>query len=286
MYKKELWALKIFQYAKVNYGERKRNLYASTGTTTRWEDVFGAAQQKNENNGNKIDSGYFSPKKTEERPKEAPQSVSNTVRTDVRRDPLSSYSGMNSMNLRIKPKQIEYERYQKSNDAEKALIEKKEYDAEKVTNPFHHSKTYNMFNNDLKADFKAIYGDWDGMSEDGKGFAYVDKYGFSHVADNFFSALVYSIDGKVYNYEGKQMGGYAVNAEGHRVALLGLDHSVLYGNFRGGDVARDVKDADLTYAPTTSREYAARDSVDRTQLKLFDFSRVSGLYNKSQSRLD
>lgn len=281
--------MKIFQYAKANYGERRRNLYASNGsvsgsTTTRWEDVFGAAQQKTEET--KIDSGYFSPKKTE-----TPASTTTTAprastpsspvsTPPVRKDPLSAYSGMNSMNLRIKPKQIEYERYQKFNDVEKSLAEKKEYDAAKVTNPFHHSKTYNMFNNDLKAAFKEAYGDWDGKSEDGKGFAYVDKYGFSHVADNFFSALVYSMDGKVYNYEGKQMGGYAVNAQGHRVALLGLDHSVPYGNFRSGDPAINIApSAAFAASNMATSEYASIDFVNKEALRLFDFSRVSGLGN-------
>lgn len=277
--------MKIFQYAKVNYGERKRNLYASTGAT-RWEDVFGAAQQKNENNVNKIDSGYFSPQKTQEKPKETSQPLATSVRTEIRRDPLSAYSGMNSMNLRIQPRQIEYERYQKSNDAEKALVEKKEYDAGKITNLFHHSKTHNMFNNDIKSAFKEVYGEWDGKSEDGKGFAYVDKYGFSHVVDNFFSALVYSMDGKVYNYEGKQMGGYAIDAQGRRMALLGLDHSVVYGNFRStDDTVKTSTDSALAKEKMTPSEYAL-DSYNRTPLKLFDLSRVSGIRNVSRLNND
>lgn len=269
--------MKIFQYAKANYGEHRRNLYASTGgasgAATRWEDVFGAAQQKNVD-VNKVDSGYFSPRKAQE----TAQPAVAAPKIETGRDPLSAYSGMNSMNLRIQPKQIEYERYQRSNDAEKLQIEQKAYDASKITNPFHHSKTYNMFNNDLRAAFKETYGDWDGKSEDGKGFAYVDKYGFSHVSDNFFSALIYSMDGKVYNYEGKQMGGYAVNAKGDRVALLGLDNSILYGNFRGKDsaIAGTDKKSKETMTPIQA---ATMDFENKDRLSLFDFSKVSGLRN-------
>lgn len=263
--------MRIFQDAKVNYKEHRRNLYASTGTT-RWEDVFGAAQQKVDNKIDSIDSGYFSPKKTEETSK---PSDSLKVKTEIHRDPLSAYSGMNSLNLRIKPRQIEYERYKEFNDAEKASVERKEYDAQKITNVFHHSKTYNMFNNDLKESFKELYGEWDGESEDGKGFAYVDKYGFSHVADNFFTALVYSMDGKVYNYEGKQMGGYAVSAKGDRIALLGLDNSVPYGNSMNEDTILST-DSKLTQS-FAQADRMISGLVDNRRWNLFDFSKVSRL---------
>ncbi|MDO4720785.1 MAG: hypothetical protein Q4A78_08990 [Peptostreptococcaceae bacterium] len=262
--------MKISQYVRAGFEDLKaRSLHASA-ERTRWEDVFGQAQQKAEEK--KTDSGYFSPAPSADEPKV------KEVRTEARRAAVSVPAGMTSLNLRIQPRQIEYERYKRSNDLEKLQAERKDYDAAKVTNPFHHSKTHNYFNDDLRASFKELYGDWDGRSEDGKGFAYVDKYGFSGVAENFFTAMVYSMDGKVYNYEGRQMGGYAVNAEGKRVALLGMDHSVLFGNFRSGDpsFAPQGNEASsvqkLDEKTMTASEAAAVDFVSRVKLNLFDFA--------------
>lgn len=262
--------MKISQYAKAGLEDLKaRSLHAS-GEKTRWEDVFGQAQQKVEEK--KTDSGYFSPVKSAEEPKV------KEIRSEAQKAAVSVSAGMTSLNLKIQPRQIEYERYKRSNDLEKLQVERKDYDTAKVTNPFHHSKTHNYFNDDLRASFKELYGEWDGRSEDGKGFAYVDKYGFSHVSENFFTAMVYSMDGKVYNYEGRQMGGYAVNAEGKRVALLGMDNSVLFGNFRSGDPSFVPQGSEMASVQKldektmTASEAAAVDFVSRVKLNLFDFA--------------
>ena len=43
---------------------------------------------------------------------------------------------------------------------------------------------------------------------DGSGFAYVDKYGFTHVSHNLISALVYSKDGLIYDYDSTHYSGW------------------------------------------------------------------------------
>lgn len=65
-----------------------------------------------------------------------------------------------------------------------------------------------------------------------KGYAYVDEYGFEHVVDTIETAREYSVDGKVYAYEGEFEGGYAI-MDGER-ARLGLPGSVDYGNAPAG----------------------------------------------------
>jgi len=62
-----------------------------------------------------------------------------------------------------------------------------------------------------------------------KGYAYNDEYGFAHVVKNIQTAQKYSGDGKVYNYEGKFGGGYALDNENNR-ASLPLPDTVAYGN--------------------------------------------------------
>lgn len=287
--------LQISKYLREGQLMKESRLYASSGTT-RWEDVFGTAKEKVEKkteNEKTIDSGYFSKpsgKSADNPPSSAVQSAvssasSPSANMSSTRVPLSAYGNLTSLGLKIEAKQIEYERYKKTNDVEKVLQAKNEYDVSKITNPFHHVKTNNPFNGDLRAAFRELYGDWDGKSEDGKGFAYVDKYGFSHVADNFFSAMIYSMDGKVYNYEGHHVGGYAVNAQGHRVALLGLDNSVLYGNFQNGDSVNTLSSPvlakrDLEKEPLTPSEQSARDAVSYAKLPLFDLSRMASFRDK------
>lgn len=286
--------LQISKYLREGQLMRESRLYASSGTT-RWEDVFGTAKDKIEKKTDKtqqIDSGYFSPassKPAETPPVESSQSVPSSVSSssaDKGSAPaaISAYGALTSLGLKIEAKQIEYERYKKTNDVEKALQTKSEYDVSKITNPFHHVKTNNPFNGDLRAAFKELYGDWDGKSEDGKGFAYVDKYGFSHVSDNFFTAMIYSLDGKVYNYEGQHVGGYAVNAKGHRMALLGLDNSVLYGNFGEGDSSVKISGAalskrDLQKDPLTPAELSVKDDFSHARLPLFDLSKMARFRN-------
>lgn len=283
--------MKILQFGKSVFDRKGYGVYAKA-TAAGWEDVFGTAKDKLESEKTKqntVDSGYFLPKTTSKGADEKSRVTEDSSKLSVKKEAFSAYAGMNSMNLRIQPKPIEYERYRASNDAEKLQIERKDYDVQKVINPFHHSKTHNLFNDDIREAFKEAYGDWDGQSEDGKGFAYVDKYGYSHVSDNFFTALVYSMDGKVYNYEGKQMGGYAVNAQGERVALLGLDNSVLYGNFKSGDATlraqlgtnNSLSDQEKQSASLTQIQSSSEDFINYVKWKLFDFSAVSSIKRRN-----
>ena len=165
---------------------------SSTTTTTRWNEVFSNAQ-----------TNYS-------------QEPNSTI---------NSPSNLNSTNMGLISKVTEYEKYKVINDIEKKIQEQKLYSVDDVTNPFHYSKTNNYFIDDIQKEFSKTYGHWDGEAEDKtQGFAYVDKYGFSHVSSNFFRAMVYSKDGKVYNYEGEYVGGYAVDARGRTIALMGLDN--------------------------------------------------------------
>lgn len=62
-----------------------------------------------------------------------------------------------------------------------------------------------------------------------KGFAYNDEYGFAHVVKEYETALKYSGDGKIYSFEGKFGGGYALDSENNR-ASLPLPNTKPYGN--------------------------------------------------------
>lgn len=292
--------LQISKYLREGQLMRESRLYASSGTT-RWEDVFGTAKDKMEKKTDKtqqVGSGYFSPpssKSAETPPVEPSQSVSSSVSSSSANKgsapaAISAYGTLTSLGLKIEAKQIDYERYKNTNTVEKALQEKNIYDVSNITNPFHHVKTNNPFNRDLRASFKELYGDWDGSSEDGKGFAYVDKYGFSHVVDNFFTAMVYSMDGRVYNYEGKHIGGYAVTANGDRIALLGLENSVLYGNFKSGDPSINIPEGalakrDLSKDPMTATENSQKDFVSYDRLPLFDFSKMAIFQGRESEKI-
>mgnify|MGYP001223023094 CR=1 FL=1 len=63
----------------------------------------------------------------------------------------------------------------------------------------------------------------------GQGYAYVDKYGYSHVVKDYDNALNASADGKVYSYQGDYSGGYAYDNQGYRVPL-NIEGSKPYGN--------------------------------------------------------
>lgn len=188
----------------------------STGTT-RWNEVFGEAQ-------NKI-------------------TQQTTTRQANATNPINNYSGgsgssITSLNLGINPRVVDYNTYKSFNDLEKSFQTQGIYKAEDIANPYHHTKTNNHFKIDIIKEFENVYGSWDGKAKEGYGFAYVDKYGYSHVSDNFFDALIYSKDGKVYNYDGKTKGGDAIDANGNRIWLAGLDGSKPYGN------AMPLNDAD------------------------------------------
>jgi len=65
----------------------------------------------------------------------------------------------------------------------------------------------------------------------GVGYAYVDKYGFSHVVNDIETALNNSGDGNVQLYTGRYGTGYALSGEGNRFAL-NMPGVVPYGNER------------------------------------------------------
>lgn len=69
----------------------------------------------------------------------------------------------------------------------------------------------------------------DSQTYTGKGFAYIDKYGFEHVVSSWETAQKYSGDGNTYVYDGTFSGGYAKDTEGNR-ARVGLPGSKEYGN--------------------------------------------------------
>lgn len=61
------------------------------------------------------------------------------------------------------------------------------------------------------------------------GYAYNDEYGFAHVVKDYETAIKYSGDGKIYSFEGKFGGGYALDNSGNR-ASLDLPDTKPYGN--------------------------------------------------------
>lgn len=61
------------------------------------------------------------------------------------------------------------------------------------------------------------------------GYAYNDEYGFAHVVKAYDTAVKYSGDGKIYSFNGKFGGGYALDSEGQR-ASLDLPDTEAYGN--------------------------------------------------------
>lgn len=68
-----------------------------------------------------------------------------------------------------------------------------------------------------------------GVTQTDKGYAYVDKYGFSHVVADLSTAQEYSADGNVQQYFGNYGGGYALDNKGNRVAVS-MPGVIPYGN--------------------------------------------------------
>ena len=64
----------------------------------------------------------------------------------------------------------------------------------------------------------------------GTGYSYVDRYGIPHVTSDLRMAMLYSGDGKVYNYEGAHKGGYARDAQGQRAVFEGVGNQVFANN--------------------------------------------------------
>lgn len=73
------------------------------------------------------------------------------------------------------------------------------------------------------------------------GFAYVDKYGFPHVTQDYKTALQFMMPGtQAYNYQGNLGGGYALDQNFNR-QMLDLPNAVPYGNEKTGNlVASDA----------------------------------------------
>lgn len=59
----------------------------------------------------------------------------------------------------------------------------------------------------------------------GGGYAYNDKYGISHVVDDYGTALKYSGDGNVQSYKGAFGGGYALDKSGNAMSLPGATYN-------------------------------------------------------------
>ena len=247
----------------------------STGTT-RWNEVFGEAQSK--------------------------ITQQTTTRQTNASNPINTYSGnsssgITSLNLGINPRVVDYNTYKAFNDLEKSFQTQGLYKTEDISNPYHHTKTNNHFKIDIRKEFENVYGSWDGEAEEGSGFAYIDKYGYSHVSGNFFDALIYSQDGKVYNYDGKTKGGDAIDANGNRIWLAGLDGSKPYGNA----LPLNESDKDLmikadpnifntdslaknpNYTDTFPNVFDSIISVDTNKYKLFELPIYYGRYEGVKS---
>ena len=88
------------------------------------------------------------------------------------------------------------------------------------------------------ASFKAELEKALGVTKSPQGYAYIDKYGFSHVVEAYETATRFVKSGTdIYGYNGKYLGGYAVASDdGDRMALP-IPGSIAYGN--GSATTRD-----------------------------------------------
>ena len=148
--------------------------------------------------------------------------------------------------------QSAWETYKNFNELEKLHQEQGISPVDGITNPFHYAKTGDPFG---RAAREWLYengyikpaenGKWDWVpvsKPDGSGFAYVDKYGYTHVSHNLISALVYSKDGLIYDYDSAHYsGGYALtdirsNEGTYGILYLStLEGSVPFTNNKRGD---------------------------------------------------
>ena len=77
-------------------------------------------------------------------------------------------------------------------------------------------------------------------SKTAPGYAYIDKYGFSHVVKAYDTALQFAKpETGIYAYHGKFSGGYAVNNQDNRLAVP-LPGAIAYGNGKKDDNAGDT----------------------------------------------
>ena len=133
------------------------------------------------------------------------------------------------------------------------------YNIEDISNPLHHAKTGDPFSYSVKewlynnGFIKNAYNSNDWVwtpveKPDGTGFAYVDKYGYTHVDNNLVYAITYSKDGRIYDFDStKYKGGYALSdikdLEGDygRFYLSSLEGSKPFGNESTGDSTSNRK---------------------------------------------
>lgn len=93
------------------------------------------------------------------------------------------------------------------------------------TRPGPGSSGYSSMPESIKSEFE----DEGSQIREGTGYAYIDRYGFPHVTSDLATALNFSGDGEVYEYEGKFGGGYALDDEDSR-AMLDLPGARMYSN--------------------------------------------------------
>jgi hypothetical protein len=96
-----------------------------------------------------------------------------------------------------------------------------------------------------------------GVNKTSKGYAYIDKYGFSHVVKAYETALQFvKPETEIYGYNGDFQGGYATDVkDGGRIALP-IPGSVAYGNEaekrRGKEMQEQTASASASVMPLTA----------------------------------
>ncbi len=86
--------------------------------------------------------------------------------------------------------------------------------------------------------------DQNAQISEGIGYAYVDRYGYSHVVYDLATALNYSGNGHVYEYHGRFGGGYPLDLSNQR-AILDLPQVRMYANAERK--AREAEEAGASF---------------------------------------
>ena len=106
-----------------------------------------------------------------------------------------------------------------------------------ISNSAHYTKNNDSFGIGTQNNLKQQ--GYSTQQANGNGFGYADQYGFTHVSKDYHTAMGYSKDGKVYDYEGAYSGGYGRNDKGGRVNLAGINGSTPFGNSKKDDLSPD-----------------------------------------------